>query len=79
MQEAARLISGRYVYKTRIPVPIIKMKEEMDKMKSGEVLEVLSTDTGIEPDTESWCKMTGNAYLGIEKKDNEYKVYVKKS
>ncbi|MBU0579709.1 MAG: sulfurtransferase TusA family protein [Candidatus Margulisbacteria bacterium] len=60
------------------PVPIIKMKKEIDKMQAGEVLEVLATDPGIEPDTQNWCKMTGHEYLGVEKKGEEIKVYVKK-
>lgn len=61
------------------PLPIIKMKEEIDKMRSGEVLEVLATDPGIVPDTQSWCKMTGHEYLSVEKNGAEIKVYVKKS
>jgi len=60
------------------PVPIINMKKELDKLKVGQVLEVVATDPGIEPDAQSWCKMTGNEYLGIEKNGEELKVFVRK-
>jgi TusA-related sulfurtransferase len=60
------------------PVPIIKTSQEFKKMKVGETLEVLSTDQGIKSDMPAWCKSTGNEFLGIEEKEGEYKVYIKK-
>ena len=60
------------------PMPIVKTANEMKKMKIGEVLEVLATDQGIKTDMPAWCKATGQEYLGIEEKEGEYKVYVKK-
>ena len=60
------------------PMPIIKMKEEITKMSPGQVLAVVATDPGIEPDTISWCKMTGNEYLGLEKNGEEIKVLIRK-
>ena len=60
------------------PMPIIKTAQEFKKMGIGETLEVLSTDEGIKSDMPAWCKSTGNELLGIEEKNSEYKVYVKK-
>ena len=60
------------------PLPVIKMKEELDKLKAGEVLEVLATDLGIEKDAQNWCKMTGHEYLGIERTDDELRAYIRK-
>ena len=57
---------------------IVKTAQEFKKMKIGETLEVLSTDMGIKSDMPAWCKTTGNEFLGIEEKEGEYKVYVKK-
>jgi TusA-related sulfurtransferase len=59
-------------------MPIIKTAQEFKKMKIGEVLEVLSTDEGIKSDMPSWCKATGNEFLGLEEKEGEFKVYVRK-
>jgi TusA-related sulfurtransferase len=43
------------------------------------VLEVQSDDDGIEKDMPAWCKLTGNKYLGLVKKNGEYHVYVRKT
>jgi TusA-related sulfurtransferase len=60
------------------PMPIVKTANEIKKMKMGEVLEVLATDEGIKTDMPAWCKATGQEYLGLEEKEGEYKVYIKK-
>jgi TusA-related sulfurtransferase len=60
------------------PVPIVKTAEKMKEMAPGEVLEVISDDTGIKSDMPAWAKKTGNEYLGLEEDEGEIKVYVKK-
>jgi TusA-related sulfurtransferase len=61
------------------PMPIIKTAEKIKELQVGQVLEVLSTDEGIEMDMRAWCETTGNEFLGIEKKDGEYRVFVRKT
>ena len=61
------------------PMPIIKTSQEIKKMKTGEILEVLADDKGIKQDMPSWCKTTGNECLGMEEINGEFKVYVKKT
>jgi TusA-related sulfurtransferase len=60
------------------PLPIIKVAEEMKKMKEGEVLEVISTDEGIKEDIPSWCDTTGNGFVGMEEDKEIIRVYVRK-
>jgi len=60
------------------PMPIIKTGEMLKKMRKGEILEIISTDEGIEKDMPAWCEMTGNEFLGIEKENEIIKVYVRK-
>jgi TusA-related sulfurtransferase len=60
------------------PMPIIKTKQEIANMKSGEVLEILADDPGFEQDLPAWCQMTGEMFLGIEKEGNVTKGYVGK-
>jgi len=60
------------------PMPILKTANRIKEMKSGQVLEVQSDDDGIEKDMPAWCKLTGNEYLGLAKKNGEYHAYVKK-
>jgi TusA-related sulfurtransferase len=59
-------------------MPIVQTAQKIKQMKIGEVLEVLSTDKGIMEDMPSWCRQTGQEFLGIEEEDDVYKAYVKK-
>ena len=60
------------------PMPIVKTKEEIEKLKSGDLLEILADDPGFEKDLPAWCRMTGNELLEIKKEGNLLKGYVKK-
>jgi len=59
-------------------MPIARAKQELDKMKSGEILEIMADDPGFENDLPAWCRMTGETFISIEKENNILKGYVKK-
>jgi TusA-related sulfurtransferase len=61
------------------PMPIVETNRKMIELKPGQILEVISTDEGIKEDMPAWCKATGNQYLGVEEKDGEYRVFLKKT
>lgn len=61
------------------PMPIVHTAKKIKELKKGQVLAVLSDDEGIKEDMPSWCKTTGNEYLGIEEEEGVYRAYVKKS
>ncbi len=61
------------------PMPIIKTAGVVSELKTGEVLEVVSDDKGIEEDMPAWCEATGNEFLGIEEENGVYKAYVRKT
>lgn len=60
------------------PMPIIQTAQKIREMKVGEVLEVVSTDEGIQADMPAWCKMTGQEFLGQERGGEVFRVYVRK-
>jgi tRNA 2-thiouridine synthesizing protein A len=60
------------------PMPIIQTARKMKEMVVGQVLEVVSTDAGIKGDMPSWCKMTGQEFLGFEESGDIIRVYVRK-
>ena len=60
------------------PIPIVKTAAKFKEMKAGDVLEVVADDKGIKLDMPAWAKSTGNEFLGVEEKDGEIRVYVKK-
>lgn len=61
------------------PMPIFHMANKLKELKPGQVLELLADDEGIKQDAPAWCRTTGNELLGVEEKQGEYKVYVKKT
>ena len=60
------------------PMPIIKTAKALKEMASGQVLEVVADDAGIKQDMPEWCRSTGNEFLGLEERDDEYHVFVRK-
>ncbi len=49
------------------PMPVVKTKQEVDKLAIGEILEVLADDPAAEEDLKAWAKRTGQKILEIEK------------
>lgn len=60
------------------PMPIIQTAKKIKEMKTGEVLEVVSTDPGVKADLPAWCKMTGQGFLGLEEEGEIFRVYIRK-
>jgi TusA-related sulfurtransferase len=60
------------------PLPIIQAAQKIKELQIGQVLEVAATDEGIKSDMPAWCQATGNEFLGMEEKNGEYRVWVKR-
>jgi len=60
-------------------MPIIQTAKKIKEMKRGEVLMIISSDKGIKEDMPSWCRQTGNEYLGMEEEGEIIKVFVRKN
>ncbi len=60
------------------PMPVVNTALRLEEMKEGEVLEIVADDKGIKLDMPAWCEATGQEFLGIEQKGNEFHVFVKK-
>jgi len=60
------------------PGPIVAMKQAVDRLGEGEVLEVLSTDGGFCADVPAWCRQTGHELLGVEARDGQYVAKIRK-
>jgi tRNA 2-thiouridine synthesizing protein A len=60
------------------PMPLLRTKKEIDKINSGDILEILGTDPGSRNDLPGWCSRAGHEYLG-EKEDSGFiRFYLKK-
>ncbi|WP_202318494.1 sulfurtransferase TusA family protein [Archaeoglobus neptunius] len=47
------------------PGPMLEAKKALTKVKSGQILEILSSDKGTRRDLPTLCKKTGDEYLGF--------------
>jgi tRNA 2-thiouridine synthesizing protein A len=61
------------------PIPVIKTAKAMREMSPGEVLEVLATDPGVEPDMHAWTKQTGNELVSIDQDGGVFRVLLRKA
>lgn len=62
------------------PIPIVKTAVTIKKMTAGEVLEILATDPGVEPDMHAWTKQTGNELVSIDEQDGGvFRILIRKS
>ena len=50
----------------RCPLPLVKARDEIDHIASGEVLEVLATDPGTDHDFRAWCQRTHHEFVTVE-------------
>jgi tRNA 2-thiouridine synthesizing protein A len=60
------------------PMPVIKIALAIQTIEPGQVIELLATDAGVDPDMHAWTKRTGNELLGIEKEGDVFHVFVRK-
>lgn len=61
------------------PLPIVKTRNKIEELDSGEVLLSISTDSGSESDFKGWAEGSSDVELvEFEEKDGEYCFYIKK-
>ena len=60
------------------PMPVVKTRQEMDKLAIGKILEVLADDPAAEEDLKAWAKRTGQKILEIEKTDEGMRFLIQK-
>jgi TusA-related sulfurtransferase len=60
------------------PLPIIKTKTAIDRLQSGDVLKVISTDAGSVHDMPAFAKTTRNELLDSQTDGGDYIYYLRK-
>ncbi|MFM7179951.1 MAG: DsrE/DsrF/DrsH-like family protein [Verrucomicrobiales bacterium] len=60
------------------PGPLLKLREAMDAMDSGDCLEIRASDPGFARDVEAFCNTTGHTLLGLEKSQGVLTARVRK-
>lgn len=60
------------------PLPVIKTAQAIKTIEPGQILELLATDPGVEPDMKAWSSRTGNELVAIEKDGNVFHVFLRR-
>jgi tRNA 2-thiouridine synthesizing protein A len=60
------------------PLPVVKTSQAVKKIELGQVLELLATDPGVEPDMRAWSSRTGNELLGISEEAGVFHVLIRR-
>jgi tRNA 2-thiouridine synthesizing protein A len=56
------------------PIPVIRTQNTVNRLASGDVLEVLCTDPGTLHDIPAWCRINGHKLLGSERGKDEIRI-----
>jgi len=60
------------------PGPIMKLKKEMELLKPGQAVSIMTRDPAFTVDVESWCRSTGNRLERVESKGGTYRAIITK-
>lgn len=61
------------------PMPVVKLKIEIEKVELNQVVELLADDEGVLEDLPAWCRETNNKLLSINKNpEGIFVAYVEK-
>ncbi|HOK08869.1 MAG TPA: FAD-dependent oxidoreductase [Candidatus Hydrogenedens sp.] len=60
------------------PGPILKVKQVIEKLQPGDILEVYATDVGFTCDVPAWCAKTGHRVLQVRPEKKGYIVEIVK-
>jgi len=61
------------------PLPVIKTAQAIKNVPAGELLELLATDPGVEPDMTAWTRRTGNELVSLSKDGDVFHVLIRRT
>jgi tRNA 2-thiouridine synthesizing protein A len=61
------------------PMPLLKTKLALNKMKSDQILKVVATDPGSEKDFHLFVRQSDHQILDFQKDENAYFYWIKKA
>lgn len=60
------------------PLPLLKLKQALTNLNSGDIIKVIATDAGSQRDFRSFAKLSKNELLDEQVIDNTYIYWLKK-
>ncbi len=61
------------------PGPMVRVKQTIDRMAPGQILEVTATDPGFAADIPMWCARTGNTFIEVKPQGKSYLARIAKA
>lgn len=61
------------------PLPVLRTKKTLDKMVSGEVLQIIATDPGSVVDMAALARQTGHKLLETRQESDKYYFWIEKN
>ena len=61
------------------PAPLLQTRENIEQIKPGEILEVITDDPAAEEDLKRFAKRTGHEIVSFEKDDAQMRFLIKKT
>lgn len=61
------------------PMPIIKTSKAIKQLEVGQVLRVISTDSGSPPDMAAWSRQTGHELLDSSQDEGKYVFFFRRT
>ncbi|MGO9078381.1 MAG: sulfurtransferase TusA family protein [Streptosporangiaceae bacterium] len=61
------------------PLPVTKTFQAIRGMEVGQVMELLATDPGVEPDIQAWSRRTGHELIDLTKDGDVFHVLIRRS
>ena len=61
------------------PMPVLKVREALKAMRSGEVLEMLSDDPAADADMRTWATRSGHELIAVERNGAVLRFLVRKT
>lgn len=60
------------------PMPIVRAKKAIDELKSGQILELHTTDSGSLSDIPAWAKTSGHQVVKQNEENGVQKFWIQK-
>jgi TusA-related sulfurtransferase len=61
------------------PEPLLQTRENIDRIKPGEILEVITDDPAAEQDLKRFAKRAGHEVVSYEKNDDHMRFLIKRN
>lgn len=61
------------------PLPILRTKKALSRMKTGETLAITSTDPGSLKDMQAFCKQTGHELVSSSTNQGEFEFSIRRA